>query len=147
MLDMVDIVAGDHADDVLDGFLAALRMLAVVLPLVGRKRFEEREICFAHDAVQFDGFAGIAFFVVSGNDPRVLIIGLDGRSGSSEDGAHAPADYDFDVGEMGQDFGDRPFIGRGALAEFGSGDAFDEASQFLRGGGLDFDRVLSLGIG
>jgi len=40
LADMVDIVAGYHADDVLDGFLAALGMLAVVLPLLGRKRFE-----------------------------------------------------------------------------------------------------------
>src|ERR1019366_5029003 len=125
---MVDIVSGYHAYDVLDRFLAALGMLAVVLPLIGGKRFEEREICLSHDAVQFDGFAGIAFVVVSGNDPGVLIVGLDGGSGSSEDGAHAPADYDFDVGEVGHDFGDGPFFGRGALAEFGGGDAFDEAS-------------------
>ncbi len=125
---MVDIVSGDHADDVLDGFLAALGMLAEVLPLIGGKRFEERKICFAHDAVQFDGFARIAFLVVSGDDPGVLIEGLDGGSGGSEDGAHAPADYDFDVGEVGQDFGDGPFYGRGALAEFRGGDVFDQAS-------------------
>jgi len=79
---MVDIVSGDHADDVLDGFLTALGMLAVVLPLIGGKRFEEREICFAHYAVQFDGFARIAFFVVSGDDPGVLIEGLDGGPGA-----------------------------------------------------------------
>src|SRR6266403_3267758 len=103
-MDVIDIVSGDHADDVLDGFLSTLSMLAVVLPLIGGKRLEERKVCFAHDATQFDGFAGIAFFVVSGSDPGVLIVGLDGRSGSSEDGAHAPSDYDFDVGEVSQDF-------------------------------------------
>ena len=117
-MDVVDIMSGDHADDVLDGFLAALGMLAVVFPLIGGKRFEEREICFAHDAVQFDGFARIAFVVVSGRDPGILIVGLNGGSRGSEDGAHAPSDYDFDIGEVSQDFGDRPFIGRRTLAEF-----------------------------
>src|SRR6266404_2327797 len=99
-MDVIDIVSGDHADDVLDGFLAALGMLAVVLPLIMGKRFEEREVRLAHDAAQFDGFAGIAFFVVSGSDPGVLIVGLNSGSGSSEDGSHAPSDYDFDVGEV-----------------------------------------------
>ena len=128
LADMVDIVSGDHADDVLDGFLAALGMLAVVLPLIGGKRFEERDIGFAHYAVLFGGFAGIALFVVSGDDPGVLIEGLDGGSWGSEDGAHAPADYDFDVSEVSEDFGDGPFFGCGALAEFGGRDALDEAT-------------------
>src|ERR1700694_3349342 len=100
-------------------------MLAVVLPLIGGKRLEEGKICVAHDTAQSDGFAGIAFVVVSGSDPGVLIVGLNGGSRSSEDGAHAPSDYDFDVGEMSQNFGDRPFIGRGALPKFGGWDAFD----------------------
>src|SRR6266699_7189616 len=104
-MDVIDIVSGDHADDVLDGFLSTLGMLAVLLPLIGGKRFEEREVCFAHDAVQFDGLAGVAFVVMSGGDPGILIVGLDGGSRGSEDGAHSPSDYDFDVGEMGQNLG------------------------------------------
>ena len=147
MVDVIDIMSGDHADDVLDGFLAALGMLAIVLPLIGRKRFQQGKVRFAHDAAQFDGFAGLAFVVMSGGNPRILIVGLDGRSGGSEDGAHAPSDYDFDVGEMSQNFGDGPFVGRGALAEFCGRDAFDQAIEFCRGGGLDLDRVLSLGAG
>src|SRR6202795_1466320 len=140
-------MSGDHADDVFDGFLATLGMLAVVLPLIGGKRFEERKICVAHDTAQFDGFAGIAFVVVSGSDPGVLIVGLNGGSRGAEDGAHAPSDYDFDVGEMSQNFGDGPFIRRRALPEFGGRDAFNQAIEFFRGGGLEFDRVLSLGVG
>ena len=42
MVDMIDVVSGDHADDVLDGFLSTLGMLAVVLPLIGGKRLEGR---------------------------------------------------------------------------------------------------------
>src|ERR1700676_2372233 len=105
-------MSGDHADDVLDGFLPTLGMLVVVLPLIGGKRFEEREICFAYDAVQFDGFAWIALVVVSGRDPGILIVGLNGCSRGAEDRAHAPSDYDLDIGEMSQDFGDRPFVRR-----------------------------------
>src|SRR5437899_6291236 len=146
-MDVIDIVSGDHADYVLDGFLSTLGMLSVVLPLIGGKRLEERKVCFAHDAVQFDGFAGIAFFVVSGGDPGILIVGLNGGSRGSEDGAHAPSDYDFDIGEVSQDFGDGPFLRRGALPEFGGGDSFNQAIEFFRGGGLDFERVLSPGIG
>jgi len=131
LADVVDIVSGDHADYMLDRFLAALGMLAVVLPLIGGKRFEERKICFAHYAVQFDGFAGIALLVASGDGPGVLIVGLDGGSGGSEDRAHAPADYDFGVSEVSEDFGDGPFVACGALAEFGGGDALDEASEFF----------------
>jgi len=147
LANVVDIVSGYQADDVLDGFLAALGMLAVLLPLIGGKRFEERKICFAHYAVQFDGFARVALFVVSGDDPGVLIVGLDGGSGGSENGAHAPADYDFGLSEMSEDLGDGPLVGGGALAEFGSGDALDETSYFFCSGGLGFERVLSLSVG
>jgi hypothetical protein len=84
---------------------------------------------------------------MSGGDPGVLIIGLYGGSRGSENGAHAPSDYDFDVGEVSQNFGDGPFIGRGTLAKFGGRDAFDQAIEFFRSGGLEFDRVLSLGVG
>jgi hypothetical protein len=34
---------------------------------------------------------------------------------------------------------------RGTLAKFGGRDAFDQAIKFFRGGGLEFDSVLSLG--
>src|SRR5271167_843343 len=134
-------------DHVLNGFLAALGVMAVVLPLIGGKRLEEREICFAHHAVQFDGFARIAFFVVSGNDPGVLIIGLNRCSGGSENGAHAPPHCDFDVGEVGENFGDRPLLGCWALAQFDGGNALDQASHLFVSRGLDFNRILSLGVG
>lgn len=48
---VVDVVAGDHADYVFDRFLAALGVLAEVLPLIGGKRLEEREIGFAQGAL------------------------------------------------------------------------------------------------
>lgn len=133
LLEMIDIVSGYHADDVLDGFLAALGMLTKMLPLVGLEGFEEREIRIAYDTVLLDGFAGIALFIVPGDDPRVLIEGLDGSSGGSEDGAHAPGNYDFYVGEVGEYFGDGPLAGGWALAKFRCRYAFDQASELLRG--------------
>ena len=36
---MVDVVACDHADDLLDGLPAALGVQAELFPLLGRKRF------------------------------------------------------------------------------------------------------------
>src|SRR5258708_29357875 len=107
LVDVVDIMSGYHADDVLDGFLTALGMLAVLLPLIGGKRFEECKICFAHGVLQFDGFARIAFVVMSGGDPGILIVGLNGGSRGSEDGADAACADDFDLGEGGHGFGDR----------------------------------------
>jgi hypothetical protein len=40
LLQVIEVVAGEHANDVLDRFLAALGMHAVMLPLFGRERFE-----------------------------------------------------------------------------------------------------------
>jgi hypothetical protein len=37
LVDVIDIVSGDHADNMLDGFLATLGMLAILLPLIGGK--------------------------------------------------------------------------------------------------------------
>ncbi len=125
---MVDIVSGNHAHDMLDRFLPALGMLAELLPLIGRKRFEKPKIRFAYHALQFDRLAGIALLVVSRDDPCVLIVGLEGRSRRSENGAHAPANYDLHIGEVSQDFRNRPFLGLRPLAKFGCGDAFDESS-------------------
>lgn len=146
LADVVDVVSGDHADHVFDRLLTALGVLAEMFPLPWGERLEEREVGFAQRALELDGFFGIAFFVVAGDDPGVLIVGLNRRSGVSEDGAHAPADYDFDVGEVSEDFGDRPFVGSRALAKFGGGNTFDEARQFFWRSGLDLDRILALSV-
>ena len=45
---------GEHADDVLDGFLAALGVHSVVLPLLGGQGFEQREVGFAERAKLLD---------------------------------------------------------------------------------------------
>ena len=118
MLDVVEVVAGDHLDDVFYAFFAAFGVGAGVLPLRRRERFVEREVGLTEDAHLLEAEARIAFFVMAGSDPGVLIVGLHGGSGRAEDGADAPADDDFDIGEMGgKDFGDGPFAGRGLFAE------------------------------
>lgn len=48
----------------------------------------------------------VALFIVAGDHPGILVVGLNGRAGTSEDGAHAPTDCDFDVGEVSENFGD-----------------------------------------
>lgn len=42
LLNVVEVVAGDHFDYVLDGLLAALGVLAEMFPLVGGQGFEQR---------------------------------------------------------------------------------------------------------
>src|SRR5580658_10489978 len=81
---------------------------------------------------------------MSGHHPGILIESLHRRSRSSEDRAHAPTIHDLNVSQVSQDFGDRPFVRRGALAQFRRRDAFDKASKLLRCCGLDFDWILSL---
>ncbi len=44
---VVNVVAGDHADYVFDGLLAALGVLATAPSLIGLERLEEREVGFA----------------------------------------------------------------------------------------------------
>jgi hypothetical protein len=62
---MVDIVTGKHADDVFDGFLTALGVHSVVLPLGGCQGFQQREIGFADYAKLLYRFARIALLVIS----------------------------------------------------------------------------------
>ena len=76
LVEMVDIMSSHHAHDVFDGFLAALGMLAMVLPLLGRKRFQKREICLTQASMDLDRLPRIALLVVSGHDPFILILSL-----------------------------------------------------------------------
>lgn len=91
-------------------------------------------------------FARIALVIVKRGIPGVLIVGLNVNSGGSEDGAHAPADDDFSIGEVGEDFGGGPFVGCGPLAKFCRVDAFYQALEALGRGGLNLDRILSLRV-
>jgi len=118
LLEVIEVVASEHADDVFDGFLAALGMHAVVFPLFRRERIEQGEICIAHDAELFDAFARIALRVVAGYDPDVLVIGLDRGSGCAENRPDPSTADDFRVGEMRNDLRDRPFVRRWPLTEF-----------------------------
>src|ERR1019366_10165956 len=53
----------------------------------------------------------------------------------------------FDVGEVGENFRNRPLLRGGALAQFRGGDAFHEAVESLRRGRLHLKRVLILSVG
>src|SRR5260370_37349981 len=101
-------MSGCDAGDVGDGFRTALGMFAVLLPLIGGKRFEERKVCFAHNALQFDGFARVAFVVMSRGDPGVLIVGLNGGSRGPANGAPSAARSPLAVRRGGQHFATRP---------------------------------------
>ena len=100
------------------------------------------EIGFADGAELLDGLAWIALVVMAGDDPGVLIKAGDGSSGRAEDETHAKSADDFSVCHVGEDVVDRPLIGRGALAKFAGGQAFDQALEFFWGGGLYCERIL-----
>src|ERR1700693_6128905 len=88
---VVDVVAGEHVRDVLDGFLAALGVHSILFPLLGGQGFEQREIGFPNYAKLFDGFAGIALCLMPAGHPGILIEGRDCSSRSAKNQAHAKA--------------------------------------------------------
>jgi hypothetical protein len=72
LFEVIDVVARQHLHDALDGFLAALGMHAVMLPLLGREHFVESQIRFTQDAKLLYGFAGFALpplFPYPGSSP------------------------------------------------------------------------------
>jgi len=146
LFDVVEVVAGHHADEMLDGFLAALGVHAEVLPLLGREGFQERDVGFAHDAEHFERLARVAFGVMERGGPGVLVEGLDGCAGGAENLADAPGGDGFGVGEVRENFGDGPFIGSGALAQFHRGLSAQQAGDFFRRGGLDLQGVLAFDV-
>lgn len=143
MFEVVDIVSRQDLHDAFDGFFAALGMHAVVLPLFGREHLVERQIRFAQDAELLQGFARVALAVMSGDNPGILIEGLDGSTRSAENRANPPANGDFHIGEMRDDFRDRPLRRRRALAQLGGRGAADQARQLFRCRGLHFQGILA----
>ena len=84
LLQVVDIVSGEHQNDTLNRFLTTLGVHAKMFPLLWRERFEHGEVRFAQRAKKLQGFAGIAFLVVAADNPRILIEGGDRCSGRAE---------------------------------------------------------------
>jgi hypothetical protein len=62
LLKVVEVVAGQQAREVLDGFLAAFGVHAVLLPLLGRER-----------SVESERLMRVRLRVVAGRSPRILI--------------------------------------------------------------------------
>ena len=76
---VIEVVAGEHARYLLDRFLPALGMDAVVLPLLGLERFQQRKVPIAHHAKLLERLSRVTRLVVSARDPRILIVSSDGR--------------------------------------------------------------------
>jgi len=75
---MIDVVPGKHTCNLFDRFLPAFGMDAVLRPLLGLERFEQREIRLPQHAKLLERFVRIALVVMSADDPVVLIVGNDG---------------------------------------------------------------------
>src|SRR5258708_1532143 len=97
---MIEIVPGHHVNNTLDGFDAPLGMHAVVLPLLRRKRFQEREVAFPHRSELFQRFARIPLLVMAGAGPVVLVKRLNRGSRRAENLPPPPAPHNFPVPQM-----------------------------------------------
>src|SRR4029077_9577054 len=139
---VIEIVPGHHANNVLDGFDAALGVHAVMLPLLRRKRFQKREVRFPRRAELCERFARVPFFVMARRGPAVLVKRLNGRSGRAQDLPHPPARNDLAVREMREDFSGGPFSGRGPFAQLRRGSALDQPPQLRRCDRLEFQGIL-----
>src|SRR6202035_2345974 len=84
LLRVVEIMPGDHPNDVLDGLHSPLGVHAVVLPLLRCERLQQREICLAHHAELFGRLARVALSVTARGRPGVLIVSLNRRPRRSQ---------------------------------------------------------------
>ena len=82
LLQVVEVVPGHHGRKAFDGFLAALGMNAVMLPLLRREALVERQIRVPQYAELLQGLARVAFSVLPCGQPGLLIVGLDGVPGA-----------------------------------------------------------------
>src|ERR1017187_2300325 len=146
LLQVVDVVPGKHAHDVLNRFLATLGMHSVMLPLLGRQGFEQCKIGFPKHAELIERLARIALVIMPAAHPGILIEGRNRSSRRTQNQPHTETADDFRVREVRENLADRPLLGSGALAQFARGHALDEALELLRRGGLHRQRVRSFPI-
>src|SRR5262245_6623667 len=143
---VVEVVASEHPNHVLDRLLPALGMHSEVLPLLGRQRPEQREVPFPQHAKQLDRLPRLALVVVSAHGPLVLVIGKNGRARGTENQPKAKRADDLGIGQMRDDVAHGPFLRAGALAQCGDRDAFDQALQLPGGGSLHRKRLLAVHV-
>src|SRR5438105_3490504 len=83
---------------------------------------------------------------MSADRPTLLIVGNDGYTWAAENQSNAKADDNFRVGEMRNDLADRPFLWGRTLAQSGSGDALDKATELRGGCSLRDERLLAFHV-
>jgi hypothetical protein len=128
---VIDVVSGVHANNVLDGFDAPLGVQAVVLPLFGRKRFQQHEIGLPCRAEVFERFARVPLLVMARGGPDVLIKCLNRRSGRAKNLPHPPAPDDFRIGQVRENLRNGPFPRSGRLRNFDAGTPLIRRSSFF----------------
>ena len=120
-------MAGDQRHQAFDRLGATFGVHAVVLPLLAGERLQQRQVCFAQQAEYFERLARVAFFILAGFGPGLLIIRGDGRAGRTQDLPQAEAGDDLAISEVRHDFRDRPFVWRWTLAQLRLRGAFQQA--------------------
>src|SRR5580692_5612677 len=115
---VVQIMTGKQRNRLFDRLPAPLGMNPMVLPLIGREGLQQCEIGFPGNAELLQRLAGIAVFVMSTDDPGILIEGFDRRARCAEDHPHAETAHDFRLGQVRKNLINRPSPGSGAQAKF-----------------------------
>src|ERR1700733_10035887 len=146
LLEMIQVVAGEQAHQVGDGFFAALLVHAVIFPQILGDRLQQGEVTLPQHAEQFERSFGVATAVVERPRPDILIECLNGSGILTQDGTEAPGGHHFDVGKVGEDLGDRPFLRRRALAQEFVVETFHHGGQLAGGRALYTPWVFALHV-
>ena len=138
-------MTGHHSYGVGHGFLAALGVHAVALQHFGFQRLEQGQVEGAQHPERFERARRIHSAVSLVRGPRILVIGLDGSAAGADLAAQAPADHDFRLGQVGDDFADGPLGRRGRFAQLRGSEPAHQPRELARRGSLYCQRVLALG--
>jgi hypothetical protein len=135
LLEVVDVVAPHGFDDGPEGHGAAFGVGGAAVAIFVGDSVEVEEIPVAGGLEESEGGFELICAVAFG--PGFLVKGLDDGVRLAERGgeglAEAEGEDDLAVGEVGDDFGDAPFAGRGTGVELGAGEAIGEGVDALGG--------------
>src|SRR5262245_46439877 len=144
--EVIEVVAGEHPHDLLDSFLPALGVHAVVHPLLGIERVEQLGVRVAQPPELRVRSAGIARIVMAPHHPANLIEGKNRHARRSENQADPKGADDLSVGEVRDDLADRPLVRRRARAQRRHGHGVDQMLEPPRRRRQHVERLLALEV-
>src|SRR5262249_25080209 len=142
LVQVEDVVAGVHADQVLDRLLAALAVHPDPLALRLVERADQTQVAGAQRPDLGEGLREIRALIVQPVRPHVLIVALDRGTILGEDTTHPVSPHDLAVGEMPAHLEHRPLAGRLRPGERLGGQSVDPFLQLGGRAGEHAQRIL-----